>query len=69
MKLKQHFGTDCTEETLRLVGGSTDNEGRVELCVDGRWGTVQTNEPRGLAEVVCSKNTLTLESYTICLGL
>ncbi|XP_064397179.1 deleted in malignant brain tumors 1 protein-like isoform X3 [Halichondria panicea] len=46
----------CTNGTLRLVGGSTDREGRVEVCVGGRWGTVcgdgWTDREAGL---VCSR--------------
>ena len=28
------------EGQLRLVGGSTDNEGRLEIMIDFQWGTV-----------------------------
>ena len=31
---------NCTEGELRLVGGQTPNEGRVEICLDGQWGRV-----------------------------
>ena len=30
----------CTEGDLRLAGGDTLNEGRVEVCISNIWGTV-----------------------------
>ena len=30
----------CTEGAVRLSDGIIDNEGRVEVCVNGVWGTV-----------------------------
>ena len=30
----------CTDGQARFVGGSTSMEGRLEVCNNGRWGTV-----------------------------
>ena len=32
--------TTCTDGDIRLVGGTTVNEGRVEICFSNVWGTV-----------------------------
>ena len=31
---------NCTSGSLRLVNGSSDNEGRIEICMDGVWGSI-----------------------------
>ena len=33
----------CTNGMVRLVGGSTPFEGRVEICAHGTWGMVCSN--------------------------
>lgn len=34
------MGDVCTYGDIRLVGGTTANEGRIEVCVNDQWGTV-----------------------------
>ena len=48
--------TECSDGDIRLQNGENDNEGRVEVCVGGLWGTVcddgwGTEE----AQVACSQ--------------
>ena len=30
----------CVHGAIRLVGGSSSREGRVEVCINNQWGTV-----------------------------
>ena len=44
----------CSHGDIRLVGGATDNEGRVQVCVNKQWGMVCNNRwSVEDAQVVC----------------
>ena len=30
----------CNDGELRLIGGSTSNQGRLEVCINSAWGSV-----------------------------
>lgn len=38
--LSVHMHIACTNGDIRLIGGSTSFEGRVEICYNNNWGTV-----------------------------
>ena len=35
-----YVAIECVTGEVRLVGGIVIHEGRVEICIDGIWGTV-----------------------------
>ena len=55
-----------TNGQFRLTNGSTNREGRVEVCVDGRWGTVCNNSQEGIAGAVCSQLGFPAEGVLHC---
>ena len=46
--------TPCTNGDVRLAGGLSSNQGRVEICYNNQWGTVCDNSFTNIdARVVC----------------
>ena len=33
-------GNECSDGSIQLGGSSVARQGRVEICVEGRWGTI-----------------------------
>ena len=47
---------NCTEGDVRLVGGRSPNEGRIEVCLERQWGTVCDDLWGSIdAQVACSQ--------------
>ena len=53
---------NCTTGDVRLRGGASDNEGRVEICYDNHWGALCDNDwDNNDAAVVCRQLGLSTE--------
>lgn len=47
---------NCTNGDIRLVGGTSNREGRVEVCISGQWGSICDNGwDDNDAAVVCNQ--------------
>ena len=46
--------SNCTTGKIRLTGGTTQYEGRVEVCMNGVWGTI------------CDNGWDSIEAYAVC---
>ena len=61
-------GVICSDGDVRLVGGSNDLEGRVEVCINNAWGTVCSNGfDESDAKVVCAGVNGTGDTINTCL--
>ena len=48
--------SDCVDGDIRLVGGSTALEGRIEICFNMVWGAIcDSSFTSGEASVACSQ--------------
>ena len=45
---------ECTDNTMRLADGVLEQEGRVEVCIDGVWGSI------------CGYGWNAIDGYVVC---
>ena len=58
-----HIQLACNDEDIRLVGGTSPNDGTVELCYEGVWRTAcDANWDRNSTLVACRQLGLPTDS-------
>uniref|UniRef100_A0A1X7T781 SRCR domain-containing protein n=1 Tax=Amphimedon queenslandica TaxID=400682 RepID=A0A1X7T781_AMPQE len=56
VKCSERVLTDCINGSVRLVNGTTPDEGRVEVCINGEWGTACSQYwDKSETKVVCKQ--------------
>ncbi len=59
---------DCTTGDIRLNGSVSSNQGRVEICYDGVWGTVCDDRWDDTdAQIVCRQLGLIVDGKEVLL--
>ena len=67
--------TDCVEGEVRLVGGETDSEGTIEVCLNSVWGLItDAGWDQNDAHVVCRQLNLPIDGIlcvcvSVCLSV
>lgn len=50
------MSSNCTDGSIRLVGGSAESTGKLEVCVEGVYGAICNQNWTNLgSEVACSQ--------------
>lgn len=61
--LCHHFSVakQCSDGDVRLLAGSTQFEGRLEICYNGQWGTICDDYSyAGIQNFVCKQLTVSI---------
>ena len=58
--------TDCVEGEARLIGGETDSEGTIEVCLNSVWGLItDAGWDQNDAHVVCRQLNLPIDGVCV----
>ena len=55
---------DCEDGDVKLIGGSSESEGTVQICFDNQWGLIsESGWSQNDAQVVCRELGFLVEGW------